>query len=173
VRRARIILLAVSGFALVVVAAGWARSHFAGDEIGYTDGDASGCAFDHGAGDLVLVHWSKDPFVTPASTGWYRRRNAPTPVRRNLPGRVVGLFGYGLCLDRSFAEYHAITVPYGLVFTIAATPWLMVAWRYWRQHAARRIAAGLCPACGYDLRASPDHCPECGADAPLTRPSPA
>ena len=31
----------------------------------------------------------------------------------------------------------------------------------------RRIRAGLCPNCGYDLRRNKGRCPECGAPRPL------
>jgi len=37
-------------------------------------------------------------------------------------------------------------------------------WRRARQ--LKRFAAGLCPACGYDLRASKQRCPECGKAIP-------
>lgn len=36
-----------------------------------------------------------------------------------------------------------------------------------RRHR-RRLAAGRCPKCGYDLRATPGRCPECGAESAAT-----
>ncbi len=57
----------------------------------------------------------------------------------------------------------ALSVPFWVLFL--ATTGLPSWWLHRRLMVRRRSRAGLCPACGYDLRATPDRCPECGTEA--------
>ena len=53
-----------------------------------------------------------------------------------------------------------LAVPLWFVTAISATPPLI--WLTSRVMSRRRRKAGRCPTCGYDLRATPSRCPECG-----------
>ena len=58
---------------------------------------------------------------------------------------------------------YSARVPLGFVLLVAmATPAIRAL--RWRRHV-RRTGRGLCPSCGYDLRATPGRCPECGEAA--------
>ena len=61
---------------------------------------------------------------------------------------------------------RAVYLPHWLL----AAPWLVApVWRLRRTLLSRqRRAAGFCAGCGYDLRATPDKCPECGTPAATT-----
>jgi hypothetical protein len=53
-----------------------------------------------------------------------------------------------------------MTLPLWFVVVLFGTP--PVLWVRARRRRRRASAAGLCPGCGYDLRATPGKCPECG-----------
>ena len=54
-----------------------------------------------------------------------------------------------------------VRIPYWLLATAAGV--LPALWVWRRSRDGRLRLLGLCPACGYDLRATPGRCPECGA----------
>jgi hypothetical protein len=62
-----------------------------------------------------------------------------------------------------FVNSYTVEVPAWLLAILSAiAPVLQIRAAQTRRRQRR---AGLCPACGYDLRASPERCPECGTMA--------
>ena len=61
-----------------------------------------------------------------------------------------------------------VVIPFWFLTLMLSTAAAIAMWREIVTHKTRRRArAGLCPACGYDMRATPDRCPECGRKAPV------
>jgi hypothetical protein len=95
--------------------------------------------------------------------GWFGPR--PIYTYPSPPGPNKWFADFGFSRSRTAAVVmHTVTFPYW--FAALLTGWVpaargLVALRS-RRRRARRSARGLCLACGYDLRASPGRCPECG-----------
>ena len=64
--------------------------------------------------------------------------------------------------ERGAPATGAVGVVAPLWSLLAPTAFLPALWLGRRYHRSRRAVAGRCPHCGYDLRMTPERCPECG-----------
>jgi hypothetical protein len=111
-----------------------------------------------GFGNLVGVR----QYVKGAGFAWVRTEAGPPPTPP-APQQTAPRLG----TDAVYlvAPLWFLTTVFG-VCPVAA----LVRWRQRRRAKGRK---GLCRRCGYDLRASPDRCPECGMPLPSPSPVPA
>ena len=64
--------------------------------------------------------------------------------------------------------WRAPVWPLVLLIAVASVPSLLTLLR--RRRSWRLTRGGFCPSCSYGLRASPERCPECGAEPEAPRP---
>jgi hypothetical protein len=84
------------------------------------------------------------------------------------PARSARVAGFEFYRDATpNPQYRALVIP--VLWPVAMTLTVAGAMVTARLRQRRRAAAGRCAACGYDLRGTPDRCPECGTAAAAPR----
>ena len=156
----RHLLLFTSALPLLLCAATiwlWVRSYQGPEYVMYqtSGGRLFQATSGHGTFDfLVIPRWPE------TEEPRYGRKDPEVYYGTRYSKRLLG-FG----TDVQWPEYGGryVNIPHWFVTSVFTVSFLLFA-RAWRRRRAKDLA-GRCGKCGYDMRATPKCCPECGAEA--------
>jgi hypothetical protein len=106
------------------------------------------------------------------SAGFHWRREQPAAFLSPPQATLARRLGFDVAVlaqqlgPRQLVYTKGVILPTWFVLVVSAflPAVLVLRQRCWR--TARRLSRGQCVHCGYDLRASPERCPECGTANP-------
>lgn len=121
-------------------------------------------------------NWLRDPLPgTVGLSAWFRRKDRPIAVVQGYlsVAFAVASFAvtvYAIVIVLSLPRWFGGRIPWGISWAVV-TPLIgtvgfgLSAYLSFRKVRRLESRPGLCRNCGYDLRATPDRCPECGGVA--------
>jgi len=174
-RRFSAILLAISLSLCAACLFMWVRSGFAHDYITRQADPRDQWTLSSLNGNLFLIRqWyvPSDPGLPPQKSVWsgqWQRHWSHQTSQWYLdrPQFQDELLWANLLI---IGHNYTLRLPYWLLLfvSLAVPEWQICRWglRQWRGN--RHEQTGRCRTCGYDLRATPTRCPECGAEVVKT-----
>ena len=160
-------LLTVLSLLLCIAAVAlWVRSYWYVDVLRWPGGIVRSVGSHNGI--LVLQSYKPDrdaPYLPWRQTsrgrdpGYDWRNWGGSPWNRSGFGYAEGSTAAGNRIRQAVVPHWAVALAAGFL------PAALARRLQGHRRRRRRAKAGLCPRCGYDLRGSPDTCPECGTMA--------
>jgi hypothetical protein len=160
---------AVSAVLFLATCALWVRSGIVGDEWGWYQSSTQFYYTFVSASGRFQLDWV-DTSLDDDSYYYNPVGYSPIPSTVNLATNLGGSVHYrlpGIEFERFASREMTAAVHYAIP-AVLTLPLPFMRLRLLRRSRCKP-QKGICPHCGYDLRATPDLCPECGVPPGATR----
>jgi hypothetical protein len=177
-RRLFTLLSALSLLLCAATALLWGRSYRRADFIGYwRPGLEQGYEFTvyEGSSHKGRVGIARFQYPTGEVSGTFGLHVSTLPAEAlSSPMNYPHVLGFALerrevawdAPEHQGVRWWRVSFPYWSLQLVSALPFLVWLWRRLRDRRQQmRLRNTLCTLCGYDLRATPGRCPECGTAA--------